>query len=137
MSIREDLEQLQDLRKTIGQMKGTVERLRESAGLRGARLDGMPHGSGPYDRIGELVPEIISAEEKIQALEKDFEVVRDRVFSWINSQEDIRANLILSLRYLDGMGWNAIGKECSIAEGTTVSGDSVRMFINRYIKDHE
>lgn len=123
-----DLKLLQRYPKLIESARHKVQRLRDQAGLHSVSLDGMPHGSGPRDKVGELATEIVMAEEELQQLEDDYWKLRLQVGDWINSIDDIGVQLAISLRFLEGMKWDQVSRECGIDEG------AVRMTVGRYLK---
>ena len=125
-----DLKQLQRYPKLIETARNKVQRLRDQAGLHSVSLDGMPHGSGPRDKVGELATEIVMAEEELQQLEDDYWKLRLRVGDWINGIDDITVQLAISLRFLEGMKWERVSQECGMDEG------AVRMTVGRYLKKH-
>ena len=136
MSIRQDLDHLQEIKTLIDKLHGTIERLRAAAGLHGARLDGMPHGSGPYDQIGEVIPKIVDAEAELAELRKEYERARWTALDGINQIDDLKISLILSYRYLDGFSWNRIAAELSSAEGIPITEDMARKCMNRWLREH-
>lgn len=128
---RDELKQLQKYPRLIEAARMKVQRLRDQAGLHSVSLDGMPRGTGARDKIGTIVPDIVEAEEQLQQLEEEYWRLRLRVGDWIDSVNDIQVSLALSLRYLEGMKWDQVAKECGIDEG------AARMMINRYLKKCE
>ena len=129
-----DLDQLKVFPRRIKDAKQKVQFLRDQIGLHSMNFSGMPKGSGPRDKIGELMPEIIDAEKELQQLEGTYTETFDRVADWINDLDDIKASLILSLRYLENWDWERIADECASAEGEPITGDSVRKYAVRYLK---
>ncbi len=134
---RKDLDQLIKIPTWIEEARRRVERLRGQVGLHSVSMDGMPHGSGPRDKIGELVPEILDAEMDLQKLEGTYTKLRARVADWISDQEaeDLKAAVILSLRYLEGMSWDQVADECTGC-GDPMSDNAVRKYADRYLKKH-
>ena len=132
---RKDLDQLQRMPDWIEEARQRVKRLRDRAALHSVSLDGMPHGSGVRDKIGETVPEILDAEKDLQKLEGTYTELRAQVADWIDAQEDIKAQVILSMRYLDSYSWNQIADECTGC-GDPMTEDAVRKYAARYLKTH-
>lgn len=128
-----DLDHLEQLSKQIKRMKSQLEGLRDRAGLHGANLSGMPHGSGVHDRVAETVTAIVDVETALRELEAEFWNVRTLASDWIDQQEDLMASLILSLRYLDGASWKQIKEELAGC-GNAMSEDQARTYIRRYLK---
>ncbi len=131
-----DLDQLQKMPKLIFDARKRAERLRDQIGLHSVSLDGIPHGSGPHDKIGDLMPEILDAETEFENLEGAYWRLRGQVADWIDAQEDLKASFILSLRYLEGMDWERIADECNGTGDDPITGDAVRKYAMRYIKNH-
>ena len=132
------LDRLQELSSQIRRAKTRLEGLRDRAGLHGVNLSGMPHGSGPSDRIGDMVTEIVDAETALKDLEAEYEILRSAVSSWIFLQdtEDLKAATILAMRYLDGAGWAEISRELSDCEGVPVTSSAARKYCQRYLDKH-
>lgn len=135
MTIIQDLDQLQELPKRIEQARLRVQHLRAKAGLHSVTWDAMPKGSSSRDKTGDLVADIVDTEEEIQQLEKELWEVRIRVSDWISLQDDIKAALILGLRYLDGMSWDRVAEECR-GTGEDITGSAARLYVKRYLKKY-
>ena len=133
MSFRDDLDQLMRLPRVIEAKRGQVRRLREQMGLRSPNLSGMPGAPGTRDRIGDTMPDVIDAETELVILEQELVKVRDRVRDQIDQIGDLKAALILGLRYLDHMEWEQIADELDTGDGD-MTGDAARHYANRYIR---
>ena len=132
--IKEDLKQLRFLSAEVERMKERLQRLRAAAGVRSPRFDGMPRGgSGPTDRVAEIAVAIADTESELADLETQHEQIRAQVAAWIDKQEDLKAGLILSCRFLDRMTWEQVADEVSSCEGEIASADSVRKYGLRYL----
>ena len=135
--IVDDFRRLQALPIEIERQRLKLQRMRAAAGVKSLKFEGMPHGSGVYDKIGELVPGIVDIEDRITECEKEYIELKERVEHWINDLpvEDIKAQYFLTMRYIEGYRWEEIADSCSDCEGIT-SGSAVRMYCQRYLKDH-
>lgn len=131
-----DFQSLQDLSAEISRQKVKLQRLRDAAGVKSPRLDGIPRGSGPVDRIGEIAASIADAENDLIRLERDYESICLKFGSWINRQDDYKASFILTARYIERMSWDQIAREVSNCEGETTSPDGIRKYCTRYLKQH-
>jgi len=135
VTIREqDLKDLLRLQKKLEQGKETLQRLRDRSGVKSPSLTGMPHGSGPHDRTGELVPAIVDLENELELMEQEYWQLRLRVGNWIDAQEDQKAAIILGLRYLDGYGWDRISKEMRTG-AESISADAARKYLKLFLKN--
>lgn len=137
MTIREqDLKDLLRLQKLMEKRKEALQRLRDRSGAKAASWDGMPHGSGPYDRTGETVTAIVDLENELELMEQEYWQLRLRVGSWIDAQaqQDQRAAIILGLRYLDGYGWDRISKEMRTG-AESISADAARKYLKLFLKN--
>ena len=132
--INEDLKQLRFLSAEVGRMKERLQRLRASAGVRSPKFDGMPRGgSGPTDRVAEIAVAIADTESELMDLENQHEQIRAQVAAWIDKQEDLKAGVILSCRFLDQMTWEQVANEITNCEGEAASADSVRKYALRHL----
>ncbi len=61
--------------------------------------------------------------------------IRIEVDDWINGITDIEVQLILSLRFEDGLSWEKVAEELETGEGK-ISGDAVRMICKRFLKQN-
>ena len=61
--------------------------------------------------------------------------IRIEVDDWINGITDIEVQLILSLRFEDGLSWEKVAEELETGEGK-ITGDAVRMICQRFLKQN-
>lgn len=130
-----DFQRLQDLPAEILRQKAKLQRLEDAVVVKSPRWGAMPHGSGTHDKIGDLVPEIVDAEDELANLEKEQETIRWRFGSWIDQQSDIKAQVILSMRYIERMSWEQIADECTGC-GDPTTDSAARKYATRYLKQH-
>lgn len=137
MTIREqDLKDLLRLQKLMEKRKEALQRLWDRSGVKSPSLTGMPYGSGPHDRTGELVPAIVDLENELELMEQEYWRLRLKVSSWIDAlaQQDPRAGIILGLRFLDGYGWDRISKEMRTG-AESISADAARKYLKLFLKN--
>ena len=130
-----DIEFLRTLPKIIEQKKSEINRLRSMIGLKGARITGMPH-SVSQDKIGEIMPAIVDAEEELHELEQKYNALYLKALEWLNNIEDLKASYCISLRYLDGYSWDEVAREISNAEGIAVTDSAARKYCRRYLQEY-
>lgn len=101
--------------------QGRLRRLYEKAFPGAQNLDGMPHGSGVHDKVGELAVEIADYETAVEELEKKVkasEVTAEEFISTIDNR-DIR--LYLRLHFLRDMLWKEVADTCDTTEAAVKS----------------
>lgn len=125
----EDLKQLQYLPAMIRTLQGKIQRLREAADVKSPRLDGMPHGSGTCDKLGNLVPEIIDTEKELNYQITALREKQRKLHNWIDDQPP-KVQLIVLLRFEDGLSWEEVATQMGTWKAT---GDSVRIYLKRYM----
>ena len=119
---KEDLEQLNDLRKEIAELEAAIIRLRQQkteTATDKVRASGkyFPYVNG-YKTISGVNR---SAEERrIKMLDRKEKILRDRkrkaeeaeiqIMEYINSVQDSRIRRIMQYRYIDGYKWEKIGE---------------------------
>lgn len=126
---RRELNQLYHLNREIEQDKQRLRELEAAATNTISRLSDMPHGSGISDKTGIAV-EIVYLKGKTEAKIQQMWYEYNRLTDYINGVPDSYIRQILSLRYINGMGWQQIA--CSVGGGNTADG--VRMACERFIK---
>ena len=129
----EELEQLQSLRGLVEHERERLRKLRAAAGIKSSSLTGMPHASGIHDRIAENIPEAVDLEAEILEQLAVLEEKKNRIESWIRSQP-VKIRLIATLRYIDGLTWNATADEIYKESADPKSEDAVRMYFKRHLK---
>lgn len=135
MTIKE-LEDYHAMPKRIEQKKEQIQSLRELLGIKSPNISGMPHGGGSKDRIGEIVPAIVAAEQELQDLESEKLSAYIRVLDWINGIDDLNVALCFSFRYLNGYGWKQIAEKMSSPEGKPLTQDAARKLCSRMLKKY-
>ena len=132
---KKELEQLPLLAQLIDHERDRVKRIRNAAGIKSPSF-GMPSGTGPRDRIAENIPAAVDLESEIAAQLTDLEERRNRIERWIREQPP-RIQLIVRLKYLDGLTWNEVADEVYKDSMNPKSDDAVRQYLNRYLREEE
>lgn len=128
---KKELSQLYNLSKEIKAKEEQLEQLKAIAESTTAQLSDMPHGSGVSDKIGKTVAEISDIKSLIQLKIQEYWHEYNRLMRYINSIDDSLVRQIMTLRYINGMTWNAVAD--------TIGGnteDSIRMIHNRFLLNH-
>jgi hypothetical protein len=128
---KKELSQLYNLSKEIKAKEEQLEQLKAIAESTTAQLSDMPHGSGVSDKIGKTVAEIADIKSLIQLKIQEYWHEYNRLMRYINDIDDSLIRQIMTLRYINGMTWNAVAD--------TIGGnteDSIRMIHNRFLSNH-
>ncbi len=127
---QEDLKQLRPINALIRVQMQRISDLRAAAGVQSPRLDAIPSGSGPRDKIGAIVPQIIDQEnELIETLRMYYDRKRE-LDHFIDTIQDFKVRLIAMLRYRDGLPWESVADEI----GGRATGYSVKHACQRYFE---
>ena len=108
-----------------------MEQLKAIAESTTAQLSDMPHASGANDKIGKTAAEIADIKALIQLKIQEYWHEYNRLMRYINDIDDSLVRQIMTLRYINGMKWNAVAD--------TIGGntdDSVRKMHDRYLLNH-
>lgn len=128
---KKELSQLYYLSKEIKTKEEQLEQLKAIAESTTAQLTGMPHASGANDKIGKTAAEIADIKALIQLKIQEYWHEYNRLMRYINDIDDSLVRQIMTLRYINGMTWNAVAD--------TIGGntdDSVRKMHDRYLLNH-
>ena len=88
-----------------------VERMRESLTSTTVQLkQDIVTNSGAQDKIGNIVPLIVDAEESIIPELKEINQQIKRILSAINSVPDEMGKTVLTMRYMEGLDWLTISE---------------------------
>lgn len=115
---RKELNRCFELRNRLDIAYNTVESLKSAATPGAQVLTGMPHSSGIKDRVGDLAIEISIMNQRIKSLEDELYALEDKIHEFMDTLEDERLCLIISLRYLRGLQWNDVADMLGISEET-------------------
>lgn len=106
--LNQHLEMLRDLQRAQERLK----RLYDKAYPGAQNLDGMPHGSGVRDKVGELAVEIAEYETEVNSLRESVKASGHNVEQFIASVNDMDMRLILRLRFQRGFLWKEVADYC-------------------------
>ena len=128
---KKELSQLYYLSKEIKAKEEQLEQLKAIAESTTAQLSDMPHANGANDKIGKTAAEIADIKALIQLKIQEYWHEYNRLMRYINDIDDSLVRQIMTLRYINGMTWNAVAD--------TIGGntdDSVRKMHDRYLLNH-
>jgi len=129
----EELKQLQILNRAIEDQQERLQNVRDLMYVRSPNLNGMPHGSGSHDRIGETIPAVVDLEKRISEELEELQKLKAKVETWI-SEQPARIRLIARLRFLDGLSWEAVTDEVFRDSPDSKTSDAVRMSFMNHLK---
>lgn len=127
---KNELSQLYYLNREIEEIQKRIDELETAATSCTARLTGMPHASGVYDKIGKYAAEIVDLKSLLDLNLKKCFYELNRLNRYINSVNNSEMRLILSLRYINGLEWDQVAASIS----PYASGDSVRKAHDRFLR---
>ena len=121
-----------DLLRELQKAQERLERLCLKAYPGAQNLDGMPHGSGVRDKVGELAVEIAEYRAEVDALKAQVRASGRRVEKFVRSVPDKDVRLILRLRFQRGFQWKEIADYC----GKFTTEASVKVAVYQYFRDN-
>ena len=126
------LETLNDHLFILQQLQAAEERLYHMrAVILGAQTyEGMPHGTGVYDKVSALAIAIANQEAEVHKLRKAVNESRQKIEPFVSHIPDNRCKVIFDLRFLCGLPW----EEVAAAMGGKNTSDTVRMAAYRYLQ---
>jgi len=121
------------LRTRLRDLEERRQELISVAGLRAARLDGMPHGNHDrIDTVGDSVARLDKVNEMIQRVKDKIAVLEPEVDAFTRAIPDSRLMLAFRLRFVHCLQW----KEVSEMAGFP-SRDAARRAIYAYLRTIE
>lgn len=132
MTIQE-LKQLQILPRIIEYERERLKKIRAAAGIKGPSYTGMTHGTGIHDRISDNIPAAVDLERKIMKQLQEHQDRRNRIEAWL-SKQPMKIQMIVRLRFIEGMTWNEVTNEFYAETGNPKSEDAIRKYLDRYLK---
>ena len=126
---KRDLSQLFWLNREIEELQRRLDELETLATSCTSRITGMPKSPGVVDRLSKYTVEIADLRALLDLNLKKCFYELNRLNRYIENVEDGQIRLILSHRYVNGLGWRQIAD--SIGNGYTA--DSVRMAHDRFL----
>lgn len=127
---KQELSQLYYLNREIEHLKNRIIELECIATSSTSRITGMPHATDISDKVGKYVSEIADLKELLDLNLKKCFYELNRLNRYIESIEDSEMRLIISLRYINGLGWEQVAASIS----PYASGESVRKAHERFLR---
>ena len=129
---KHELSQLYYLNREIVQLQMRLEELEGLATSCTSHITGMPMVQGISDKIAKYAVEIADLKGILDLSLKRCFYELNRLNRYIESVKDVEVRLILSLRYVNGLGWNQVAASIS----PYATEDSIRMLHNRFLKNN-
>lgn len=130
---KQELSQIYYLDKELKIWNEELQKIQDRMEQGAKQIDGMPHGSGVSDPVGNIAAELANCEMMITCKEAEIEIHRNKIIKYINSIEDTLMRQIIFYRCVSCVGWGQVA--ASIGGGATAAG--VRMAFNRYFEKME
>lgn len=127
---KKELSELYWLNREIDEEKRKLKELENIATSCTAKITGLPHVTGTYDKIGDLSILIAEQKDLIKLKVRQSIIKYNRLNRYITSVEDAQMRTILSLRYINGLDWQQVAN--NIGGGNTADG--VRKKHERFLK---
>lgn len=128
LTVRE-MSQLYYLNREIDQLKRQLEELECLAEGATQVITGMPHGGGTSDKVGRYAVRIADLRSMIDNRKARCWDELRRLNAYIDSVEDSLTRQVLTLRYVNGLGWQQVAD--SVGGGNTEY--SVKHICYRYL----
>ena len=125
---KKELSQLYYLNKEICQEKERLAELRAAAIDTSVKISGLPH-VGKFSDKTAIAAQIVDCEAIIDAKIQLSIVEYNRLNRYIAGIDDSLMRQILSLRYINGLSWNAVATHI----GGDNTADAVRKAHNRFL----
>lgn len=129
---KQELSQLYYLNREIEHLKTRIAEVEGLATSTTKQITGMPHVAGVSDNVGKYVAELTDLKELLQLNLKKCFYEFNRLNRFIQSIEDSQLRMILSLRYISGLGWLQI----ALSIGGSNTADSIRMQHDRFLRNN-
>lgn len=126
---KRDLSQLFWLNREIEELQRRLDELEMLATSCTSHITGMPKSAGVVDRLAKYSVEIADLRALLDLNLKKCFYELNRLNRYIEGVADGQVRLILSLRYVNGLGWRQIAD--SIGNGYTA--DTIRKAHDRYL----
>lgn len=127
---KKELSQLYYLKKEIKEQQRRLSELETLATSCGAKITGMPHGTGINDKTGNYAAQIADLKGLLDLNLKKCFYELNRLDRYIQSVDDSEMRIILTLRYSQGLSWQQIAE----IMGTLGDGSTERKKHNRFLK---
>jgi hypothetical protein len=127
---KKELSQLYYLNREIEELKRRLDELEALATSSTQKITGLPSGGGISDMVGKFGTEIVELKELLDArIKKSIDELK-RLDAYIQGLDDVEIRMILSLRYINGLGWEQVAASIS----SCLSGESVRKAHERFLE---
>ena len=126
---KKELSQLYWLNREIEEQQRRITELRCLATTTTTRITGFPHSKNIVDKLSKYTVEIADLKALLDLNLKKCFYELNRLNRYIESIEDSQMRLILSLRYINGLGWEQVAASISCC----LSGESVRKAHDRFL----
>ena len=127
---KHELSQLYYLNREIVQLQRRLEELEGLATSCTQHITGMPMVQGVSDKVAKYAVEIADLKGILDLNLKRCFYELNRLNRYIQSIDDAQMRMILSLRYINGLGWDQVA--ASIGGGN--SDKNVQMAVNRFLQ---
>lgn len=127
---KKELSQLYYLKKEIKEQQKRIKELETAATSCSSKIDGLPSGTGISDKIGNYTAQIADLKSLLDLNLKKCFYELNRLNRYIQSIEDSQIQMILTLRYVNGLTWWQIAKSLGVAG----DGSTERKKLNRFLK---
>ena len=128
---KEELSRLQHIKREIERQQYRLAELEAAVTSRACAITGMPKSCGKRDWLAEYAVKIAQLKNEMDINMKKCFFELQSLNRNINSIDDSRLRLILSLRYINGLKWRQI----SLRLGRKATEDSVRIVHSRFLKE--
>lgn len=132
MTLRE-LSKYYKLHERLERNKEMLSSLAAAAGPGAQVLTGMPHTPGVKDKVGNLVMEMEDLENRINSLELECVLEKQKLEKYIGTINDDQTRMIFRLRFIHCMTWPQVAE----AIGGRNTATNVKLICYRYLKKVE
>jgi len=126
---KHELSQLYYLNREIVQLQRRLEELEGLATSCTQHITGMPMVQGVSDKVAKYAVEIADLKGILDLNLKRCFYELNRLNRYIQSIDDAQMRMILSLRYINGLGWEQVAASIS----SCISGESIRKAHERFL----
>ncbi len=127
---KKELSQLYKLSGEIRILQNQLEKVIADAEKTTAILSDMPQASGTRDRVGKITAIIIDIKTEIQDCIDKYWRQYNVLLNYIKSVSDPIVRQALTLKYVEGMKWEEVGKMI----GGKNTSESIKKMVYRYLK---
>jgi len=110
MTIKERLDQIIELHKSINRKLAQKRALQDMATGTGATLSDLPRKKEPGDRVGHLVQRMVDLEAEADADIDCLADMKEEAKLWFDRLTDVRHREVMELRYLECLEWSQVAK---------------------------